>query len=54
METLRKHLVVCLLTISCVLAIALAAARQAEFKPTLESGKPIRVKGTITYNFKLD
>lgn len=35
-------------------AAAVAAARQAEFKPTLEYGKPIRVKGTIIYNFKFN
>ena len=28
-----------------------AAARQARFTPTLLSGKPVKVRGTITYNF---
>jgi len=30
---------------------AVAAARQAKFKPTLLSGKPVKVKGVIVYNF---
>ncbi len=33
-------------------AAAVAAARSSRFKPTLLSGKPIRVTGTITYDFK--
>ncbi|MCA1615809.1 MAG: energy transducer TonB [Acidobacteria bacterium] len=28
-----------------------AAARQARFTPTLMGGQPVKVKGTITYNF---
>ncbi len=35
-------------------AAATAAARQARFSPTLLSGQPVRVNGTITYNFKLE
>jgi TonB family protein len=35
-------------------ASAVAAARQAVFTPTKLSGKPVRVTGTITYNFKLE
>jgi TonB family protein len=34
-------------------AAAVQAARQAQFKPTLVSGKPVKVIGTLTYNFKL-
>jgi TonB family protein len=34
-------------------AAAEAAARQARFSPTLLSGKPVKVTGTITYNFEL-
>jgi protein TonB len=34
-------------------AAAVAAARQAKFSPTLLSGKPVKVTGTITYNFEL-
>jgi TonB family protein len=34
-------------------AAAESAARQARFSPTLLSGKPVRVTGTITYNFEL-
>lgn len=30
---------------------AIAAARQAEFKPTLVDGKPVKVSGTIIYDF---
>ena len=33
---------------------AIAAARQAKFTPTLLSGKPVRVKGILTYNFVLE
>jgi hypothetical protein len=29
------------------------AAYQARFTPTLLSGKPVKVSGTITYNFQL-
>ena len=32
---------------------AVQAARQAKFTPTVESGKPVKVTGTITYNFVL-
>jgi TonB family protein len=32
---------------------AVAAARQATFKPTLLSGEPVRVTGVLTYNFVL-
>ena len=32
---------------------AVAAARQAQFSPTLLSGQPVRVSGVITYNFDL-
>jgi TonB family protein len=32
-------------------AAAAAAARQAKFSPTLQDGKPVRVSGTLTYNF---
>lgn len=34
-------------------AAALAAARQARFAPTKLSGQPVRVTGTINYNFSL-
>lgn len=30
---------------------AVAAARQAKFRPTLLSGQPVKVTGVITYNF---
>jgi TonB family protein len=33
---------------------ALSAARQWKFKPTLLSGTPVKVIGTITFNFQLD
>ncbi len=33
---------------------AAAAAKQARFSPTLLSGQPVKVNGTITYNFKLE
>jgi protein TonB len=29
------------------------AARQARFTPTLLDGKPVKVSGTITYNFNI-
>lgn len=32
---------------------AVQAAYQARFRPTLISGKPVKVTGTITYNFEL-
>jgi len=32
-------------------AAAIKAARQAQFKPTLLAGQPVRVSGIITYNF---
>ncbi|MGH9969133.1 MAG: cytochrome c oxidase assembly factor Coa1 family protein [Pyrinomonadaceae bacterium] len=32
-------------------AVSVAAARGAKFSPTLVSGKPVKVKGIITYNF---
>jgi TonB family protein len=32
---------------------ATAAARQARFAPTLLAGQPVRVTGTINYNFAL-
>ena len=32
-------------------ASAEAAARQARFSPTLLSGRPVKVKGVVTYNF---
>ena len=35
-------------------AAAEAAARQARFSPTLLSGKPVKVSGVITYEFKLE
>lgn len=31
-----------------------AAARQAKFSPTVVSGKPVKVSGTLTYNFVLE
>ena len=34
-------------------ASAVAAARQAKFRPTLLSGTPVKVTGVITYNFVL-
>jgi len=34
-------------------AAAEQAARYAKFSPTLLSGQPVRVSGTITYNFNL-
>jgi protein TonB len=33
-------------------AAAEAAARQASFSPTLLSGKPVKVTGVLTYEFK--
>lgn len=33
---------------------AIAAARQARFTPTMLSGKPVKVEGTINYNFVLE
>ncbi len=33
---------------------AVAAAKQAKFSPTLLSGKPVKVTGTLTYNFVLE
>jgi TonB family protein len=33
---------------------AVEASRQARFTPTLVNGKPIRVIGTITYNFRIE
>jgi periplasmic protein TonB len=33
---------------------AVAAARQARFSPTLLSGQPVKVSGTVTYNFVLN
>lgn len=35
-------------------ASAVSAAKQARFSPTLLSGQPVKVKGTITYNFVLE
>lgn len=35
-------------------ASAVSAARQAKFAPTLLSGKPVKVSGVLTYNFKLE
>jgi TonB family protein len=32
-------------------AAAVQAARQAKFKPTLENGRPVKVTGTLNYNF---
>jgi len=32
-------------------ASAVQAARQSKFSPTLLSGKPVKVKGIIVYNF---
>jgi len=34
-----------------LLQAAVSAARQARFSPTILSGEPVRVKGTINYNF---
>lgn len=39
---------------SLLLQAAEAAAKQARFTPTLLSGQPVRVTGTITYNFTLN
>lgn len=33
-------------------AAATQAAYQARFKPTLSSGKPVKVRGVLTYDFK--
>lgn len=33
-------------------AAAVAAARRAEFEPTLSGGKPVKVVGTLTYEFE--
>jgi TonB family protein len=33
---------------------AVAAARRASLTPTLLSDKPVKVTGTLTYNFSLD
>ena len=33
-------------------AAALAAARRARFAPTMQNGKPAKVIGTLTYDFK--
>jgi TonB family protein len=35
-------------------AAAVEAARQAKLSPTLLSGHPVRVTGTLTYNFALE
>lgn len=35
-------------------AAAVAAARQAKFSPTLLSGRPVKIKGLLTYNFMLE
>jgi periplasmic protein TonB len=35
-------------------AAAVAAAQQAKFSPTRLSGEPVKVSGTITYNFVLE
>jgi TonB family protein len=35
-------------------ASAVAAARQARFDPTLVAGKPVRVSGTLTYEFSFE
>jgi TonB family protein len=35
-------------------AAAVAAAKQARFTPTLQSGEPVRVTGVLTYNFVLE
>jgi protein TonB len=32
---------------------SVAAAREARFTPTLRDGLPVKVKGTISYNFVL-
>ncbi len=34
-------------------AVSEAAARKARFEPTLVDGKPAKVTGVVTYNFKL-
>ncbi|HKG14741.1 MAG TPA: TonB family protein, partial [Pyrinomonadaceae bacterium] len=39
---------------SLLLQAAEQAAKQARFTPTLLSGQPVRVTGTITYNFTLN
>jgi outer membrane biosynthesis protein TonB len=31
-----------------------AAARRARFSPTLLSGRPVKVRGVLTYDFKLE
>jgi protein TonB len=36
-----------------LLPAAVAAAREAKFKPTLVDGKPVKVSGAISYNFTL-
>jgi len=33
---------------------AVEAAKHARLKPTLLSGKPVKVTGTLVYNFKLE
>ena len=33
---------------------AVDAAYKARFKPTKVKGKPVKVSGTLSYNFKLD
>ena len=35
-------------------AAAVDAARQAKFSPTLINGQPVKVSGTLTYNFSLN
>jgi len=35
-------------------ASAVAAARGAKFAPTKLSGKPVKVQGTLSYNFTLE
>ncbi|HEX8117876.1 MAG TPA: TonB family protein, partial [Pyrinomonadaceae bacterium] len=35
-------------------AAAVAAAKQAKFSPTIVDGKPVRVTGTLSYNFVLE
>jgi TonB family protein len=39
---------------SLLLQAAEQAAKQARFTPTLLSGQPVRVTGTINYNFTLN
>jgi protein TonB len=34
-----------------LLAVSVAAARQAKFKPTLLEGKPVKVAGVLQYSF---